>query len=125
MKRIAIAATAVAVLAFSPAAVASGTITGRYKAKVTSAALGGAVKGTWTLNFKKSGSVTITDNANVVGHSTFSVTGAKIKLGPGAGCSGSGTYKFKLTGKKLKFRLLKDACAGRKIVLSSTFRKVG
>ncbi|MGH2883041.1 MAG: hypothetical protein ACRDPA_10160 [Solirubrobacteraceae bacterium] len=123
MRRIVIAASAVAALALAPAALASGTLTGKYKAKIPATVAGGAVTGTWTLDFKH-GSVVITDNGTTIGHSSDSFKGSKLRIGPGASCPGSGTYKFNLNDKKLRFTVIKDACDARKAVLSVTYKKI-
>lgn len=123
-RRFAIALSIVAALALAPAALATGTLTGKYKATIPASVAGGAVTGTWTLDFKHA-SVVITDNGTTIGHSSASVKGSNLRIGPGATCPGSGTYKFKLKNNKLKFTPIKDACAARKAVLSVSYKKVG
>lgn len=119
MKRLAIAVSIVAALALVPAAVASGTLTGKYRTTVKS----GRLAGTYTLDFKK-GSVKVTVDGHLIGRSSVSFNGKKITIGHGANCSSNGTYKFKLTGTRLKFTRIKDPCVNRRTVLSHTFTRV-
>jgi hypothetical protein len=120
MKRILIAAGVIGALALSPAAVASGGLSGKYRTKIAS----GHAKGTWTLDFKSTSLKVSVDGMVIAAHNPYSVKGDKITIGPGAHCSKPGKYTFNLTGKKLKFTVIKDVCAGRKAVLSHTFTKV-
>ena len=124
LRRLAIAVSLVTALALAPAALATGMLTGKYKATIPATVAGGAVKGTWTLDFSHA-SVVITDNGATIGHSAVADRGASVRIGPGATCPGSGTYKFKLTSNKLRFTLIKDACNARKAVLSVTYKKIG
>jgi len=124
LRRLAIAVSLVAALALAPAALATGTLTGKYKATIPATVAGGAVKGTWTLDFSHA-SVVITRQRTTIGHSSVSDKGSDVRIGPGATCPGSGTYKFKLKNGKLRFTLIKDACDARKAVLSVTYKKVG
>jgi hypothetical protein len=128
MKRLAIVVAVVAGLALCSVALAAGTLSGKYKTKVHTSALGGQLNGTWTIDFK-SGGYTVTDQGKVVLHGKDSIKGTKISLTDTRGadkCPGTGTYKFKLKGKALKFTKVKDsaACAGRATVLSGAFTKV-
>ena len=81
------------------------------------------------------GLYTVTDNGAIVIHGTDRIKGSKISFKDRGGkdsCLGAGTtgtYKFKLTGKKLKFTKVsetKKSCGqGRAVVLTSgTFTKV-
>ena len=128
MKRLAIAAAIVAGLALSSAAVAAGTLSGTYKTKVHTTALGGQLNGTWTIKFK-TGAYTVTDAGKVVIHGKYTIKSGKISLTDKSGpdkCPGTGVYKFKLTGKALKFTKVSDkpACIGRQTVLAGNFTKV-
>jgi uncharacterized protein YdeI (BOF family) len=135
MKRFALAIALIAALSLSSVALAAGTLSGTYKTKVNTTAQGGFLNGTWTIKFK-SGHYTVTDNGTVVIHGKDKIKGSKITFQDVSGkfaCVGkksAGTYKFKLTGKKLKFTKVKEStksCGqGRAVVLtSSTFTKVG
>jgi hypothetical protein len=123
MKRLAVAGSVLAALAFGGVAVASTTPIGKYRTKITKPA---AVKGTWTLEFKKNGSVRILRNGQLTA-AHGSVKGSTFTAPGGKSCPTIGTYKIKLTGKKLTFTVIKDSCAvGRKLILPGhTFTKVG
>ena len=130
MKRLAITASVAAALALSSAALAAGTLSGTYKTKITGTALGGSLNGTWTIKFK-SGNYTVTDEGIAVVHGKYSIKGTKITLNDKSGkdaCPGPGIYKFKPTGKKLKFTRVSDPnenCIGRVTVLAGSYTKVG
>lgn len=114
MKRLAVALSIVAVMAFASGAVASATLTGTYRTTITKPA---AVKGTWTLNFKANSSVTVSLNGKVTRNHP-SVKGSTLTAPGGRDCHTVGTYKIKLTGKKLTFTVIKDTCkVGRKLIL--------
>ena len=123
MKRLVLATSVVAILSAAPAQ-AGQRLTGRYKAKVTSSALHGEVRGTWILTFRHGYFIAVR-NGRSFGREPFSVAGTRFTVKPAGACPGSGTYSFKLSGRKLKFRLLKDACTPRRILLSYTFTKIG
>jgi hypothetical protein len=129
MKRFAIAVSVVAALGFCSVALAASTLSGTYKTKIHTTALGGALDGTWTIKFN-SGGYTVTDNGKVVIHGKDKIKGTKITLtdksGPDACKMGSGSYKFKLKGSKLTFsKVGSDPCVGRVDVLKGKFTKVG
>lgn len=103
---------------------------GTYRTQIGGAALGGSVKGTWTIKFA-SPRYTVSDNGMAVVRGTYSLKGTKItftdKSGPAA-CPGAGVYSFALTGGKLKLTRISDSstkCAGREAVLAGSFTKVG
>ena len=122
MKRFALTISIVAALGLASVALAAGP-SGTYKTKITSNAVGGHLKGTWTIKFK-SGAYTVSDNGTVVIHGKYTVKGSTITLvdksGPDA-CPGTGKYKFSLQGSSLKFTKISDpsACEGRIVVLTS------
>jgi hypothetical protein len=122
MKRFALAISIVAALSLASVALAAGP-NGTYKTKITSNAVGGHLKGTWTIKFK-SGAYTVTDNGTVVIHGKYTVSGSTMtlvdKTGPDK-CPGRGKYKFSITGSSLKFTKVSDtsACVGRITVLTS------
>ena len=132
MKRLAAAVVAVAVLALIPAALAAGTLSGKYKEVIKNDhAEGGHLNGTWVLDFTK-GKYAASDNGHPVVHGADSIKGDKITFQPGKGmdkCPAPGTYKFKLSGSKLTFTVVSDSnpkCAGRRDVLThGPFTKVG
>jgi hypothetical protein len=130
MKRLAIGVIFAVALAGCSAALAAGTLSGTYKTKIHTTALQGAVNGTWTIAFK-SGAYTVTDNGATVIHGKYTIKTDKITLTDKSGkdaCPAPGTYKFTLSGNKLKFTKVSDsnpACIGRVTVLGGKFTKVG
>jgi hypothetical protein len=114
----------VAMLAVSAVAATAG-LTGTYATTITGKH--GVPSGLWRLDFKPSGELTLSAHGTALGTAKFlsSTTEVKIKDNPGPGtCPGTGVYKFKLTGRTLRFRLVNDpTCAGRRFVLSHTFTK--
>jgi hypothetical protein len=123
MKRIAIAMSALAALAFATAAMATGTITGKYAATISSPA---SVAATWTLDFKANGTGTVAADGQLTGN-VFTVKGSTLAVPGGKSCPGVGTYRIHLAGKHLTFTVIKDACTvGRKLILvGHTFTKTG
>ena len=74
----------------------------------------------------------VSDDGHAVVHGNYTIKGNKISLkdtGGPAKCPGTGVYKFKVSGKSLKFTLVSDknaACIGRRGVLTAgTFKKAG
>ncbi len=131
MKRLAIAVAAVAVLALAPAAVASGSLSGKYKTVIKgSNQLGGGLNGTWVITFTK-GQYHVSDNGMAVIHGKDVIKGNVISFRDAKGsnaCPTVGKYRFKLKGKKLTFKRISDStssnCLGRGLVLARTFTKV-
>lgn len=130
MKRLAIAGSVVGVLALSPTVLAAAGLTGTYKTKVTSSALGGQLKGTWTINLR-SPNYTIADSGTVVVRGKYSIKGTRITFKDKSGlaaCSNRAVYRYALTGNQLRFTKVKDSstsCPGRILILAGTFTKVG
>jgi len=128
MKRLAISTSIVVGLALASVALAAATLNGTYKTTITGKPLGGAVKGTWTIDFKNP-DYTVTDNGAAVIHGKYSVNGTKITLNDKSGkdaCPTPGIYTYKLTGTKLHFTRVSDSftkCAGRETVLAGNFTK--
>ena len=130
MKRIAVAVSLIAVLALASAALAVVKLAGTYQTTITGTALGGALKGTWTIKFKAKGHhYNVTDAGTVVTQGNYKVKGKDITLhdqtGPLA-CPGAGEYSFNLSGTTLTFTMIKDSpkCPGRQAVLAGTFTKL-
>jgi hypothetical protein len=125
MKRLAVAVVTVAVMAMIPAALAAGTLSGKYKEVIKhDQALGGHLNGTWVLDFSP-GKYSATDNGHAVVKGKDSIKGDKITFQPGGSgqgkCPAAGKYKFKLSGSKLRFTVISDSnpkCAGRRDVLT-------
>jgi hypothetical protein len=135
MKRFSLAVLVVSALGLCSVALAASTLSGMYKTKIHSTALGGALNGTWTIDFK-SGGYTVTDNGAVAVVGRYEITGSKISLKDTGGkdsCLGAGTtghYTFKLNANKLTFTKISEtrkSCGqGRALVLTNgTFTKVG
>lgn len=121
MKQLAVGASIIAALALPPVVFASGNLPlGKYTTIVKSPA---RLKGTWVLDFLKTGKYTITDNGAVVVRGHFTST-SRIYLsnetGPAA-CPQFGVYAWKRTGTTLKFTKVSDSCAGRAAVLGLPF----
>lgn len=131
MKRLVAVGTALVVLGLAGAAFASATLSGKYKEVIKNdSALGGALNGTWVIKLKN-GTYHVTDNGKAEVHGTFKITGDKVSVkdtGGPAKCSGTGKYKFTVTGNKVRFKLISDpssSCVGRKDVLThGAFTKV-
>jgi hypothetical protein len=132
MKRFAFLVVIAATMALTPAALAAGTLSGKYKETISGdSALGGALNATWVLKLSN-GHYRVSDNGTVVVHGKYKIKGNKITVFGGTGeasCPAKGTYKFTLTGTKLKFKVVSDsnpACIGRKLLLThGTFTKIG
>ncbi|HLX21236.1 MAG TPA: hypothetical protein VKR23_13890 [Gaiellaceae bacterium] len=122
MRRLAITTSIAAALVLASAALAAGTLAGKYTTRIAST-------GTWVLNFATGGTYTVSDNGRIVVRGKYSTTGSKVTLshetGPAA-CSTSGKYSWTRTGKTLRFVRISDSkCAGRSGVLSHAFTQIG
>ncbi len=123
MTKLAVAASVVAALALSSVALAGGTLPGKYQTTIKSPA---ELRGTWVLTLAKGSTYTIVDNGLLLVRGKYSATGSKITFGHETGsgaCAKSGTYRWKKTGKTLRFTRISDsaACSGRMRVLAHTF----
>ncbi len=125
MKGLAVVVVAVAALALSPGALAAGPLSGKYRGQITT----GFLKGTWRMTFNRS---TLTYKVtgpfgSLTGRNRYS--GSVITFyreSEGTICPGAGRYRFKLTGRRLKFTKISEKCAPRAIVTARpTYRKVG
>jgi hypothetical protein len=88
-----------------------------------------AFNATWLLGLKQRSFQLARNNAVVVS-GTLKISGNRVTFhdisGPFA-CEGSevnGAYTWKLRGKKLTFKRVRDACAGRGTILSVPYTKV-
>jgi hypothetical protein len=128
MKRLAIAAALLTLLAASPVALAVVGPSGTYKTMIVSNALKGELKGVWTIAFA-SGTYTVKTHSTVVVRGKYSIEGTKITFGheTGAGaCPATGTYAFHPSGQNLTFVRINDPkCAARSVVLGGSFTKTG
>ncbi len=130
MKRLVMVVVAIAVLAVIPAALAAGSLSGKYKTTIKGDhAAGGQLNGTWVLDFTRK-AYTVSDNGKLVIRGRDSIKHGQITLHDKSGsdaCPGAGTYKFTLSRNKVKFTLINDpnpACAGRRNVLAHAFTNV-
>ena len=130
MRRLVITVTVSVVLSLAAVALAAAALRGTYKTTITGHALGGAVNGSWTINFS-SPDYTVTDNGTAVVHGKYSISGTKITFNDKSGraaCPTPGIYSYRLNGSKLKLTRVSDSlakCAGRVTVLAGSFTKVG
>ncbi len=126
------AALAIAALAASSAALAATTLSGTYRTTITSTALGGLLKGAWTVKFA-GGVLTAAKDGTVATRGNYSISGSRVtfRADPGQGrCPVVSVYKFALSGPRLKFTLISGSssspvCEARQIILSGSFTKVG
>ncbi len=122
---LALVAVLCAALFVSSIALAGESLRGTFKAKVTSTALHGEVKGTWKLEFQRNGYLVVVQNGRRDGKTRFSTSGSQLTLKASPGCRSRAVYNFTLRGDKLSFKRVKDSCAPRKILFSYRFTRVG
>jgi hypothetical protein len=83
----------------------------------------GWLDGTWTIDLASpsSGPVKLTWNGEQKGGGKYVISGSTITLTPkkGGSCKTTAKYTFKLSGKTLRFRTIKDTCAVRRDVLTN------
>lgn len=121
-KRLLVVMLSLSVLAVT-AAVASAALTGTYKTTISGKTA--ALNGKWQIKFATGNKANVSRNGKVVIKTAVKVTGSKIKFTDSSGsyaCTGaqkSGSYTFKVSGKKLTFKVVSDKCSGRKSVLTS------
>jgi hypothetical protein len=117
---------AVAALAISSVALASGGLSGTYRTTIKSPA---ELKGTWSLALAKGGTYTVTWNGQRVARGSYSSTPTTITLmrERGSGCTGTGTYGWKRSGKTVTFVRKRESssCQARAAVLAHRFTQVG
>jgi hypothetical protein len=127
MRRVACVVGLFGVLAICAVAAAASLPNGTYTGTVGGSALGGKVKGTWTLAFA-SPNYTIGYNGSTVVKGSFSQSGGKVTFSDKSGklaCPGKGVYSYKVSGRTLTFKKVSDSskCAGRIAVLAVPFTK--
>jgi hypothetical protein len=125
---LALALAALAALAASPALGAGGLSPGVYVTKVTGATPL-TLNGTWRLAFVGSHfSIKRNGKAAVAGLATIS--GKRVTFRDMSGpyrCTGSqavGTYRWSRSGKSLTLTVIRDACSGRKAILTNGFTRL-
>ena len=123
MKRLAPVLAAMIVLSAASTALAAGGLSGKYTTTIKGdSALGGQLNGTWVIHFTP-GAYHVSEDGHAITHGKNTITGNTITFHDTGGigvCPGTGTYKFKVTGTKLRFTVISDhsSCAGRKGVLT-------
>ncbi len=127
MKRSAFAMVLVpGLLWVSQPALASGpnpAISGKYRTKVATNALNGALKGTWTLNFK-GGVLIASKGGKRQGQDEYSVNGNRVAFRPSGACPGKGTYHYTVSAQRLSLTRIKDSCVVRRTILSHRLMKL-
>jgi hypothetical protein len=105
-------------------ALASSSPTGTYKATISGEPA--ALNGRWQLQFRPKGLVRTVRNGKVVVVSKASwLANRRVRFADRSGpyaCSsseGNGTYGYRLSGNRLTFRVIRDKCVGRKLVLTT------
>lgn len=125
----ALAAMAAALTAAAAGQRGAGPIPGLYQARVRGASPP-ALNGLWQVAFRDSAFAVSKDGLLAV-RGQVRLAGSTITFRDQAGplrCRGPqarGTYRFVLRGRALTLTPARDACPGRRLVLSRTFRKVG
>jgi hypothetical protein len=134
---------ALVLLVTSSAALAATGLSGTYKHTVPSGpGIPPGFNTTWTINFQRAqykppprtdpsrtrtltGTYTIRQNGTPVDSGIYKISGSKITFRSqhpkGISCPSTGKYRFKLTGKKLKFTVISDSatsCYGRLVALT-------
>jgi hypothetical protein len=122
MRRLALVASAIALLALPSVALAGASLPGKYTTKLTAPK---QFKGTWAMTVKNGLTYTIALNGKVVVKGRYASIGRQItfsnETGPAA-CPTPGTYLWKRSGKTLTFKRIDDSsCAGRSLVLGHPF----
>jgi hypothetical protein len=95
-----------------------------------SAAVPRPLVGTWTIGATSSGSIAIRSNGHAVFHigsevlpETVSGTRTTVTFGAAGLCAGKGTYAWKIAGRTLTFRPMRDACTIRSGFLKGTWKR--
>ena len=125
-KRIpALLAALVAALAASSVALAAGGVVGTYGATIKNS---NHLNGNWVVAFTKGGTYTVAQNGNTLVRGRYSATATTVTLArePASGCSGSGTYAWKRSGKTITFVRKREhpSCQARAEVLGRRFTQV-
>jgi hypothetical protein len=121
LRRAALAALSAAVLVSVGPAAAAVALDGAYRTAVGGS---GLLSGTWTIRFDHGARYTITLNGTRAVAGRFAVSGNRVTLSDRTGplaCTGAvrdGRYTFAKAGRRLTLTAVRDACAGRRAVLS-------
>ena len=125
MKRIALVAAVLAVLA-GAASAGTPNVNGVYETKISGKSPA-ILNGTWLLSIAQSRAFAVARNGTTVIGGKVTIAGSRITFHDVAGpmaCKSSqatGVYTWTLSGKTLKLKKVSDSCVGRATVLSSTF----
>jgi hypothetical protein len=120
MKRVIRTGGIALVLALTTAAIAiaSGGPSGTYKTTITSPSY---LKGTYRITFTPGHWVV---HGPITSSGTDKVSGSRITIRGTGPCSSSGTYKFKLTSRTVKFTKISDPCVRSSLITAHTWTKV-
>ena len=126
MRRLAFAVVVVLALSVSSIAFAASGLAGKYTTTITSPP---QLKGKWALTLTRSRTYTVALNRRVMARGRYSATATTITFSRetgGSGCSGSGTYAWRKTGRILRFTRKREAasCRARAAVLAHPFTQV-
>ena len=127
MRKVLVLVVVVAGLAAAATAASAGPAPGAYVTKVTGATPS-LLNGTWRLTLSQK-HFTITRNRQPALAGSVAISAKRITFHDLSGpfrCTGSqavGTYAWSLRGKSLTFTAVKDACSGRKAILTNGFTK--
>lgn len=132
MKKLALAGTMIAVIAViaaAPATAAAPTLAPHvFQTKITGAAVP-ALNAFWRLSTTRTGFIITRSGAPALA-GTLAIAGNKVTFhditGPFAcrGAQATGTYGWRIVGARLTFTRIKDACVGRRTVLSHRFTRI-
>jgi hypothetical protein len=132
VKRLAVLAILLPALALVGVAQAKSPLYGVYQVTIKGSAA--QLNGTWLISFAPNGAYAVVKEPNtttaLIGGSS-STSGGTVtmtdKAGPAA-CTGktaTARYRWSLSGRTLRLTKVKDACAGRSVILgTSSFTKV-
>lgn len=105
---------------------AAGTPRGKYRTRIAT----GEMAGTWTLNLVRKGSYTIdtpfpglTRGKNTFSGTTMTFNHERSASGKNCG-DVPGKYRFTITGKTLRLKLVSDRCQPRRVVFSHKMTKI-
>lgn len=131
MKRVVLILTAIVALGAVPAALAAGSLSGKWTTTISgNTQFGGALNGKWVIKYSH-GAYHVSQNGKPIVHGKEKIAGDVITLkdapGPSA-CPTKGKYRFTIAGNTLTFKRVHDSttgnCIGRVVVLSHTFTKM-
>ena len=120
-----LAAAVLGALALSAFALAASGVVGTYQATISKPS---ELKGKWTLELTRSSSYVVRLNGKPVARGRYAVNASTLTFvhETGSGCTGSGTYAWKKSGKTMTFVRKREApsCQGRAAILAHRFTQV-